>query len=241
MFLEGFLSFASMIAMSPADEGGAGAAVGDGDAGQAGEGSAQAGQTALTSGSQGDSAGGAADDGAGDGTAKQADDTGKGDNTEPGSADFTIDVPEGMDSFKGDFEAYQGAAAEFLQANPDASAADALKWAADYQAKLVGDGVANTQAQYEEQIGKWEGEAKADPEIGGDKYNENVAVAIKAVEAFGTPAFKDVLNESGLGAHPEMIRFAFKAGQALKDAPVLTTAGGGARKSLTDALYGGQK
>jgi hypothetical protein len=58
--------------------------------------------------------------------------------------------------------------------------------------------------------------AKADQEIGGDKFEDSVAVAKLAINAYFTPAFAKFLNDSGLGNHPEMIRGLMKAGIPLK-------------------------
>lgn len=61
----------------------------------------------------------------------------------------------------------------------------------------------------------WVATAKADKEIGGDKFAENIATAGKAWAAFGTPELKKLLNDSGLGDHPEVIRWAFRVGSHL--------------------------
>ena len=58
--------------------------------------------------------------------------------------------------------------------------------------------------------------AKADAEIGGEKFDESVATAKLAIETYFTPNFAKFLNESGLGNHPEMIRGLRKAGLPLK-------------------------
>ena len=58
--------------------------------------------------------------------------------------------------------------------------------------------------------------AKADAEIGGDKFDESVSVAKLAIDAYFTPSFAKFLNDSGLGNHPEMIRGLRKAGLPLK-------------------------
>jgi len=58
--------------------------------------------------------------------------------------------------------------------------------------------------------------AKADAEIGGDKFDESVATAALAIDAYFAPSFKKFLNETGLGNHPEMIRGLRKAGLPLK-------------------------
>ena len=88
----------------------------------------------------------------------------------------------------------------------------------------------------------WEAEAKADKEYGGDKFGENLAVAQKAMAAYASPELKTLLNQTGLGSHPEFIRLMVKAGQAISEdrldtgrqAPV-------ASKSAADRLYGKPK
>lgn len=64
---------------------------------------------------------------------------------------------------------------------------------------------------------EWQGMTKADKEFGGDKLDENLAVAKKAMETFGTPELRTLLNDSGLGDHPEIIRAFFRAGKQLSE------------------------
>lgn len=64
---------------------------------------------------------------------------------------------------------------------------------------------------------KWETDAKADKEFGGDKLTENLALAMKAIETFGTPELRTLLNETGLGNHPELIRVFVRAGKAISE------------------------
>lgn len=77
------------------------------------------------------------------------------------------------------------------------------------------------QARQSEQIAaaqeQWASDTKADKEIGGDKLNDNLAVAKKALDTFGTPALKDLLNASGLGNHPEVIRAFYRAGKQISE------------------------
>jgi hypothetical protein len=68
-----------------------------------------------------------------------------------------------------------------------------------------------------ETVKGWAESCKADKEFGGDNLSENLAVARKAIDAFGSPALKELLNSSGLGNHPEVVRFAFKAGKAISE------------------------
>ena len=66
-------------------------------------------------------------------------------------------------------------------------------------------------------VESWVEQVKADKEIGGDKFDENLGIAKKALDTFGTPELKDVLHASGLGNHPEVIRAFYKAGKAISD------------------------
>jgi hypothetical protein len=64
---------------------------------------------------------------------------------------------------------------------------------------------------------EWANLSTADKEIGGDKLTENLAVAKKALDKFGTPELSKLLNESGLGNHPEIIRVLYRAGKAISE------------------------
>lgn len=159
-------------------------------------------------------------------------------NTTPANVEINLTAPEGMEMFADDFASFSTEATEWIKANPDATAADAFKWAADRQAKAVADSARAAIVAHNEKVTEWETQLKADKEVGGDKLAESIATAKKAVDQWGTPALMQHLDETGLGNHPDMIRFLVRAGSAMQDAKVLTTNAGGARKSFADALYG---
>lgn len=81
--------------------------------------------------------------------------------------------------------------------------------------------------------------AQADPEIGGAKYAPAVASAKQAITKFGTPGFRKMLNDYGVGAHPEMIRMLSKVAKATGETPTLEHGGGAGvvTKPLHDILY----
>lgn len=80
----------------------------------------------------------------------------------------------------------------------------------------VGAKMAQRQAEAHAQlVESWVESVKTDKEIGGDKLAENLAVARKAIETFGTPELKDVLNATGFGNHPAVIKAFYKAGMAI--------------------------
>jgi len=62
---------------------------------------------------------------------------------------------------------------------------------------------------------EWVNQAKADKDFGGAKFDENLAVANKALDAFGTPELKTLLRTSGFGNHPEVIRAFVNVGKAV--------------------------
>lgn len=78
--------------------------------------------------------------------------------------------------------------------------------------------VADRQTQRLEEIrGEWANQSTSDKEFGGEKLNENLGVARKALDSFGSPELKSLLNESGLGNHPEVIRLLYRAGKAISE------------------------
>lgn len=99
----------------------------------------------------------------------------------------------------------------------------------DLAVKLSQKFVDHQQQVVTEQRTAWESAARVDKEIGGDKFNENLAVAKKAVEALATPELMALLDSSGLGSHPDMIRMFFKTGQMLSEDGVVT----GTRRAST--------
>ena len=61
----------------------------------------------------------------------------------------------------------------------------------------------------------WQEESRTDAEFGGDDFDDNLAVAKDMLLRYSTPKLRDLLNESGLGNHPELIRMLVRAGKAM--------------------------
>lgn len=92
------------------------------------------------------------------------------------------------------------------------SAADAQK-VADVGAKM-----AQRQAeQHANLVEQWAQDVKADKEIGGDNLEQNLAVARKAMEAFGSPELKALMDSTGIGNHPAVVRFCIKVGGVVNE------------------------
>jgi len=91
---------------------------------------------------------------------------------------------------------------------------------------------------------QWVEASTTDKEFGGEKLTENLSVAKKALDAFGSPELRTLLNESGLGNHPEIIRILYRAGKAISEDQMVSGNKGTAKPAgpksfadLADALY----
>ena len=98
--------------------------------------------------------------------------------------------------------------------------------------------LADHQAAQAQVYADWEAQSRSDKEFGGAKMNENMAIASKAINAFATPELKALLDQTGIGNHPEMIRAFYRAGKAMsEDNLVPGGKGPSATSSLADRLY----
>lgn len=176
---------------------------------------------------------------AAEGSKKSTGPDAKGDqSTEPTTGEISIQPPEGLEAFQSQYDSFNTEASTWLQENPAATPADALKWAADRQSTLVQEQTTAAGAALVEQVGQWETAIKADREVGGANYEASFAAANKAVETWGSPDLRAELDKSGLGSHPEFFKFAARAGKALTEAPVLNPGVPGGRKNFAKAVYG---
>lgn len=84
----------------------------------------------------------------------------------------------------------------------------------------------------------WVDAGRADPEIGGEAFKQNVELAKRVVSRFGTDAFKSELEKTGLGNHPELLRVFTRIGKSMReDQLVIPSAQAGGNKSTEEILY----
>ena len=70
----------------------------------------------------------------------------------------------------------------------------------------------------ETQRNEWAEQARKDTEFGGKQLDENLGIAKKALEQFGSESLQSLLEgPQGLGNHPEIIRFMVKVGKAISE------------------------
>lgn len=63
---------------------------------------------------------------------------------------------------------------------------------------------------------QWALDCEKDPEIGGANFGANKAIAISGYREFATPELRTILNASGLGNHPEVVRHFYRLGKTLQ-------------------------
>lgn len=110
---------------------------------------------------------------------------------------------------------------------------------ADIGAKLVQKSGTQNAEVVKAARAEWSAAAQADKEFGGEEFKANLVYARKALDTFGTPELKQVLNGSGLGDHPEFIRFMYRAGKAVSADTYVPGGAAQAPKSDADVFYGG--
>ena len=150
-------------------------------------------------------------------------------DTVPEDGKYTLTMPEGVEV---DTELLDAVSPEFKSLGLTTKQAQALtdKFVAiqTERAKKQGEGWSKT-------VEGWIGEAKADPDMGGAKWDATVKVAVKAVDTLGTPALKDYLTASGGGNHPELIRFMAKVGAMIREDNPASGGAGGSGKPIEAA------
>lgn len=120
--------------------------------------------------------------------------------------------------------------AAFLSQIAQESGADAAA-----ASKLVQDLTLWGQVKHEQQVEAWEAASRNDPDFGGDKLGENLAIANRALEAYDPQGeIRAMLNETGYGNHPALIRFFIAIGRDLSPDRMVSAgaAGGGDARTL---------
>lgn len=144
-------------------------------------------------------------------------------------ADFTF--PEGVEIDAEALGAFKNVAKEL---NLDQAGAQKV---AEIGAKLAEKWATAAQTQHQATLDGWINEVKADKELGGDALPQNLAVAKRALDTYGNQGLKDLLNTSGFGNNPDVIKFMRNVGLTLKEDTVVTGRERAAGKTAGDLLY----
>ena len=86
-------------------------------------------------------------------------------------------------------------------------------------------------------MNEWVDTAKNDKEIGGKGFDATIALGREAVKIYANDEFRVMLNVTGVGNHPEMIRFLSKVGKAHSDDKILQGTKSSGSKDPAKILY----
>ncbi len=113
--------------------------------------------------------------------------------------------------------------------------------AAQWAQSIRDQGQSAMLAEVATQRAAWANEAKGDPEIGGANWDASAGIAAKALDSLGFvkgSPFRSLLNDSGLGNHPEMIRAFVRVGKAIgEDGDFVRGDAAAPVKSVAHTLY----
>lgn len=118
-------------------------------------------------------------------------------------------VPEGMDLNADLLKNFQTTAKELGLSQENAQKL------VDFGSNLVQGGEDARLENRESTLEAWETEIKADEDVGGDKLEETLDRGRRVLRDHGTKELATMLEESGLGSNPHVIRFLVKLDKAL--------------------------
>ena len=112
----------------------------------------------------------------------------------------------------------------------------------DLQNRIAREGFDAAVKRYDEEqraiTDKWEATVKADPELGGTAFKENMKIARSVFAKLDVPEAYDVIMETPLSSNPALLRLLYRAGKALGEASFVHGRNEGAAPvSAAKAIY----
>lgn len=88
---------------------------------------------------------------------------------------------------------------------------------------------------------KWVSEIKADPEIGGTRFEASMAQASRAIDRLGVPGLREALNLTGAGNNPAIVKAFVRLGQMVSEDRFMPgrNAAPAASRSPAETIYDG--
>lgn len=137
-------------------------------------------------------------------------------------------LPEGI---KADKDALEGFSATAKKLNLTQAQAQEL---VDFQAAMIAKQSEAIKKQVDANKAALAEETKA---MLGPDYEKKMGAAAKALERFGTPELKKLLDDTGFGSHKDLVNFCIKIGDAISEDRFVEAKPGGP-KDAAEILYG---
>lgn len=153
----------------------------------------------------------------------------EGETPPPAEAELALKLPEGFVMDEALMAQFKPLAKGLGLDSPKAQQlVDLFVGAQAAQAKQAADAFDAQQKQWAETV-------KADPELGGAKLKDSVAMAQKAIQEFGGPTLRKALDELAIGDHPELVRTFARIGKALAEDSISGSSGAATGSSNEEA------
>lgn len=137
--------------------------------------------------------------------------TEEGDKPEGAPEKYELTLPEGVE-----LDSELMAKAEPVLRELNLTNEQASKLAAIIAETRVQDVTAADNA-WREQVNAWTTDVKNDQEMGGQNFKPSMIAAQRAITEIGTPELAAALSETGMGNHPEFVRFCARVGKMMGD------------------------
>ena len=147
---------------------------------------------------------------------------GEGDDVVPEKYEF--EPPEGVEVDPSKIEVF-GETAKELGLNQKQ-----FQQLVEYDIQRSAAALEEMSTQFSERINHWAEDTKADKELGGENLDENLGLAKRAIDTFGSPQLAKLIDAPsadnpdglGLGNHPEVIRLFYRVGRAISESDLVT-------------------
>lgn len=147
----------------------------------------------------------------------------------PAPAPVTVKVPDGFAPDDPAVAKFTAAAAEY---GLDSEKAQKLADMHFEQLRVLAERQAE---EHRKAVEAWVSAVRDDPDMGGARFKETLERGRAVVRRFGNPKLAEFLDASGLGSHPEFVRFAAKIGAAIREDEAAAKAAGAARSGAPGA------
>lgn len=151
---------------------------------------------------------------------------------EPSKADAKVVVPEAYE-----FKVTEGTTLDEAAVGIVTPVLKELGVTQEGAQKLADAFVAIQTKQLEGQATQWLEASVADKEFGGKDFDANAKLAQTTLAKFSTPEFKQFLETTGLGNHPEMLRTFVRIAKATAQDSHISADSGGSDKSPAETLF----
>lgn len=137
-------------------------------------------------------------------------------------------------------EGYALDEATFSKAEPVLRELNLTNEQATKLASVIAEVRASEAEAFVQQVQEWGNATAADSEIGGKALQESLTAGRRALATHGTPELKALLDNTGLGNHPEVVRFFTRIGKTIpvEDKVVNGERSGSSTKSFAERIYG---